>query len=117
MKKVQFESMKNQTDSYYTIVIEDIVTGKVAGTGTLMVEKKFIHHCGKVGHIEDIVVSEDNRGQNLGRLIVETLIEVGKRVGCYKTLLNCLDKNVGFYEKCGMVNKEKTMASLILKHL
>jgi hypothetical protein len=30
---------------------------KVVGAATLLVEKKFIHECGQVGRVEDVVVS------------------------------------------------------------
>ena len=30
---------------------------KIIGASTLVVEKKFIHECGKVGRVEDVVVS------------------------------------------------------------
>ena len=35
-----------------------------------MMEKKFIRDLGVVGHIEDIVVSKEARGKNLGFLCV-----------------------------------------------
>jgi glucosamine-phosphate N-acetyltransferase len=34
---------------------------------------------------------------------------VGKTVGCYKVILDCSEKNVPFYEKCGFTVKEKQM--------
>jgi hypothetical protein len=33
---------------------------QVIGAATLMVEKKFIHECGQVGRVEDVVVSVRN---------------------------------------------------------
>jgi hypothetical protein len=34
--------------SYYVVVIEDTTTHTIAATGALLIEQKFIHHCGKV---------------------------------------------------------------------
>lgn len=45
----------------------DSESGAVVAAGTLLVERKFIHGCGKVGHIEDVVVSHALRGHSLGR--------------------------------------------------
>lgn len=106
----QFLWMKQRAGEYFVVVLEDESTGKVAATGTLLVEHKFIHKLGKVGHIEDIVVSEKYRGKSFGKVIIETLKELSLTVGCYKTILCCLEKNVGFYEKCGLVPKEVSMA-------
>ncbi|KAL0209459.1 hypothetical protein RCL1_007827 [Eukaryota sp. TZLM3-RCL] len=94
-----FDSLPNDT---YVYVIEDVESGKVVAAATLLVEQKFIHQCGKVGHIEDVVVSSTYRGQNLGRVLVERLSELAKQEGCYKTILDCADHNVTFYEKCGL---------------
>lgn len=54
------------------------------GTGALVVERKFIHGLGLVGHIEDIAVSRDQQGKKLGLRIIQALDAVGERVGCYK---------------------------------
>ena len=66
-----------------------------------------------VGHIEDIVSHKDYRGQNLGLIIIDTLKHIGKGQGCYKIILDCSEKNVGFYEKCGFTKKEVEMVLYI----
>ncbi|KAG8528672.1 uncharacterized protein KY384_006359 [Bacidia gigantensis] len=85
---------------YFVIVILD-GEGRVVGTGAVVVERKFIHNLGLVGHIEDIVVSKDQQGKKLGLRIIEALDAVAKEVGCYKTILDCSEANEGFYVKCG----------------
>lgn len=77
---------------------------KVVATGMLVVEQKLIHGCGKVGHIEDIAVAKSQQGKKLGNYLIELLSEISKQNGCYKVILDCLDHNVGFYEKCGYKN-------------
>jgi len=37
-------------------------------------------------------------------------MKIGKAAGCYKVILDCAEKNIGFYEKCGFKRKEVTMA-------
>ena len=44
------------------------VDGKVVGSTTLLIEQKFIHEGGKVGHIEDVVVSKEFEGRGIGIL-------------------------------------------------
>lgn len=97
-------------DTYKQYVVVDTLENKIVGAGTLVMEKKFLRECGVAGHIEDVVVSQACRGQSLGKLIVKSLVEEGKRMGCYKVILDCSEKNVSFYERCGFTRKEVQMA-------
>jgi glucosamine-phosphate N-acetyltransferase len=45
----------------------------------------------------------------LGYWIIETLKHIGAMAGCYKIILDCSEKNVQFYEKCGFKKKEVEM--------
>ncbi|CCK70597.1 glucosamine 6-phosphate N-acetyltransferase KNAG_0E03390 [Huiozyma naganishii CBS 8797] len=73
----------------------------IAAVGTLFLEQKLIHGGGLVGHIEDISVSENYQGKSLGKHLIAHLSNVGRDAGCYKVILDCAEKNIGFYEKCG----------------
>jgi GNAT superfamily N-acetyltransferase len=57
---------------------------KIVGTGALIVERKFLHELGLVGHIEDIAVAKDQQGKKLGLRIIQALDYVAEQVGCYK---------------------------------
>lgn len=59
--------MKSRPGDYFPIVIEDRTKGLVVASATILIERKFIRQCGIVGHIEDVVVHESQRGHNLGR--------------------------------------------------
>lgn len=83
--------------------------GKVIGTTTLLVEQKFIHGCGRVGHIEDVVVHENFRGQGIAYSLLEKAISVAKEARCYKVILNCETNLVTFYEKFGFRKHEIEM--------
>ncbi|GJN72284.1 acetyltransferase [Purpureocillium lilacinum] len=97
--EAQYERMVKQ-EGYYIIVIEDDA-GAVVATGALIVERKFIHNLGAVGHIEDIAVSKSQQGKKLGLRLIQALDFVAERIGCYKSILDCSDANEGFYIKCG----------------
>ena len=75
--------------------------GKIVGATTLLIESKFIHDGGLVGHIEDVVVNKEYQGQKIGEKIMKYLIEIAKNRGCYKTILDCTDDVKPFYEKLG----------------
>ncbi|PHH91333.1 hypothetical protein CDD83_904 [Cordyceps sp. RAO-2017] len=85
---------------YYIVVVEDD-RGAVVATGALIVERKFIHNLGAVGHIEDIAVSKDQQGKKLGLRLIQALDHIAERIGCYKSILDCSVANEGFYVKCG----------------
>ena len=105
----RFYLLKSIPAHYYIIVIEDTASSNIAAAGSIVVEHKFVHKNGLAGHIEDIVVNERYRGKNFGKWIIEQLKVIGERVGCYKIILDCSDKNVPFYEKCGFTKKEVEM--------
>ena len=47
---------RSKSNNVWTIVVED-EGGQLVACGSIFIELKFTHACGKVGHIEDIVVS------------------------------------------------------------
>ena len=96
--------------NHQIFVVEHCESGRVVGSGTLLVEEKLIRNYGKVGHIEDIVIHTDYRGYGLGKILIDHLTSMGKNQACYKCILDCDEKNVGFYENCGYVHKGAEMA-------
>ncbi|KAJ2803847.1 Glucosamine-phosphate N-acetyltransferase-like protein [Coemansia guatemalensis] len=104
-----FEEMQ-RTGCYFVVVVEDLALKKVVASGTLVVEQKILRGCGRVGHIEDIVVAKGQQGKRFGFTIVKQLQEIANATGCYKSILDCDAANAPFYEKCGMENKGVQMA-------
>ena len=85
------------------------VDGKVVGSTTLLIEQKFIHKGGKVGHIEDVVVSKEFEGRGIGIKLVTSLLEVAKVKNCYKTILDCKHELIPFYERIGFKQESNQM--------
>ena len=79
------------------------------GSATLLIEQKFIHRGGLVGHIEDVVVKEGFERRQIGRLIIESLLEESRKRGCYKTILDCKDDVKEFYQKIGFNHESNEM--------
>lgn len=96
----KFDHMK-QTGDYYNVVVEDTHVNQVIATATLIIEHKFIHSCAKRGRIEDVIVNDEHRGKQLGKLLVAVLTLLSKKLNCYKITLECLPKNKDFYQKFG----------------
>lgn len=105
VERLNFLNAKN--DYIIKVIVDN--TGKVVGTGSLVIEYKFIHECASKGHIEDIVIDESMRGKHLGKFLIEELVTISKERGCYKVALCCKDDLVGFYEKCGLIMAEREM--------
>ena len=93
-----FEKINQNSDH---IVVVAIIEEKVVGAATLLIEPKFIHKGGIVGHIEDVVVNKNYQGQGIGEKIIKHLLEIAKTRKCYKTILDCVDEVKPFYEKLG----------------
>ncbi|KFY34030.1 hypothetical protein V494_07125 [Pseudogymnoascus sp. VKM F-4513 (FW-928)] len=105
----RYDWMNTQgSGGYFLLVIED--QGRIVGTGALIVERKFIHNLGLVGHIEDIAVAKDQQGKKLGLKIIQALDFIAAKVGCYKSILDCSEANEGFYVKCGFKRAGLEMA-------
>lgn len=83
--------------------------GKIIGSTTLLIEQKFIHDGGKVGHIEDVVVSREFQSKGIGAIIIKAALDYAKTQGCYKTILDCDDKVMPFYEKLGFTKNSNGM--------
>jgi glucosamine-phosphate N-acetyltransferase len=56
-----------------------------------------------------VVVLNEYRGLNLGKIIIEDLLRISKEENCYKVILDCSEKNIQFYEKCGFYKTEIQM--------
>ena len=87
--EARWHQLRDSNSTYYVIVLEDRSLARVVGAATLVRERKFIHNCGSVGRLEDVVVSDDYRGRQLGKLLVTTASLLAVKLGCYK--VNILD--------------------------
>ncbi|KAJ5367990.1 Glucosamine 6-phosphate N-acetyltransferase [Penicillium cataractarum] len=105
----RYDWIASRNDEYYMLVVCD-GQDNIVGTGSLIVERKFIHSLGMVGHIEDIAVEKNQQGKKLGLRIIQALDFVAEKVGCYKSILDCSEANEGFYVKCGFKRAGLEMA-------
>ncbi|MCX7666466.1 MAG: GNAT family N-acetyltransferase [Gemmataceae bacterium] len=82
---------------------------QIIGTASLIIEQKFIHRGGRIGHIEDVAVHPQAQGKGIGAALIQTLINAARTMKCYKVILGCNDKNIPFYEKQGFHKHENGM--------
>ena len=88
------------------VAIDD---NKIVGSTTLLIEQKFIHEGGLVGHIEDVVVRKDYEGKGVGMKLIKSLLTCAKEKNCYKTILDCKDDVKQFYERIGFKHESNGM--------
>jgi len=91
------------------IIYVAIADKKIIGSTTLLIEQKFIHDGGLVGHIEDVVVRKDYERKGIGIKLVTSMLEHAKEKNCYKTILDCKDDVKQFYEKIGFKRESNCM--------
>ncbi|MDP2684298.1 MAG: GNAT family N-acetyltransferase [bacterium] len=106
-RKIFKEIKKNKNHFIYAAI--DKKSDEIIGMITLLVEPKFIHDCGYLGHIEDVVTRVGHEGQGIGKELVKTAVKQAKKSDCYRVILNCSEDNREFYEKCGFRKKEIEM--------
>jgi len=103
----RYDEMVALKGTYFLAVLE--YEGTIVGTGSLVLERKFIHNRGLCGHIEEVSIHTAHQGKKLGLAMLQTLDNIAVSLGCYKTLLDCNDKNEPFYVKCGYRNMGNEM--------
>src|SRR5262249_37917110 len=81
----------------------------VIGTVSLLIEQKFIHRGGLVGHIEDVSVRPGYEKMGIGTALAQHATEQARKLGCYKVILNCAEHLVSFYESIGFRRHEVQM--------
>jgi len=101
-----FEKISKNPNQITYVAIKD---SKVIGSACILIEQKFIHNGGRVGHIEDVVVEKKFQGKGVGQRLVQALLEYAKKQGCYKTILDCADDLVPFYENLGFKRYSNSM--------
>ena len=70
---------------------------------------KLIRGGNRIGLIEDVAVDENMGSRGTGKALIEKLKEKAVERGCYKTILNCSEDNIPFYEKCDFYLNEVQM--------
>jgi len=73
--KISYKDFCTRLNEINSIIFVIKTINKIIACGSIFIEKKFIHHLGYVGHIEDIVVDKDYRKKGLGRMIINKLTE------------------------------------------
>lgn len=85
----------------------------IKGTISVLYEKKLLHGGKDVAHIEDFVVDKKYRGLNIGKELLEFVINESKQYNIYKIILNCSKSMEVFYKKFKFNHKNIEMSYYI----
>ena len=101
-KAILREIKSNPLHRIFVAVVQDGRNqGLIIGTTTLLVEPKFIFGGGRVAHIEDVAVRVEYQKKGIGFKLVNYATEQAAIMRCVRTVLDCSDENIPFYEKIG----------------
>jgi len=90
-----------ESTSLYHVLVAVAADGAVVGATTLLVEQKFIHGGGLVGHVEDVAVKKGVEGRGIGGSLVKAAVQIARELGCYKVILDCKEELEPFYARLG----------------
>jgi hypothetical protein len=71
----------------HTTKLTRLILATITHTKTV-VELKFIHECGSVGHVSGVMVKH-GQAPRLRRRLIDSLASLAAANGCYKTILSC----------------------------
>ncbi len=103
------EILGERSDANVLTLVALTQENQVIGTVSLILERKFAHGGAYAGHLEDCITRKGYEGQGVGKALVAAIINKAREHGCYKVILDCDQKNMGFYAKNGFKPKEQQM--------
>jgi ribosomal protein S18 acetylase RimI-like enzyme len=97
--------LEDNNITYIVVEADD----RVVGVSSMITINKLIRSGNRIALIEDVAVDKSSTGMGIGSIMIEYLQKLAVERNCYKTILNCSKKNVGFYERLGFYKKEIQM--------
>ena len=91
-------------------VFEDSQANKIVASASILLEQKIIHGGGIVAHLEDVVVDEEYRGNQLGQKLIANIVEKARESGAYKIIADCKPELLSFYSKNGFEKRGEQIA-------
>lgn len=90
--------MNNLNHNHYIFIYKNFKKVPI-GIITLFIEPKLIHGGKCVGHIEDLVVYNNYKGNGIASQLINHCVKIAEENNCYKILLDCKEELIPFYNK------------------
>ncbi len=115
--KLDMNKIQNFNGKIYLAIENDIVVGLIMG---IIEEKdeidKITNDCAKTGSVIELIIKNDNRGNGIGKSLLEKMEEYFKSVDCKRINIEVFGPNkeaLNFYEKNGYIVRDMIVSKQI----
>ena len=100
--ELDMEKVKMQNGKIFLSIEDELVNGLIVGVVETVDEvDKLTNDCAKTGEVLELIVSKKNRGNGVGKILLNKMEEYFKNIGCIRTNIEVFGPNVSglnFYE-------------------
>lgn len=108
--ELDMEKVKMQNGKIFLSIEDELVNGLIVGVVETVDEvDKLTNDCAKTGEVLELIVSKKNRGNGVGKILLNKMEEYFKNIGCIRTNIKVFGPNVSglnFYEENGYVVRD-----------
>ena len=108
--ELDMEKVKMQNGKIFLSIEDELVNGLIVGVVETVDEvDKLTNDCVKTGEVLELIVSKKNRGNGVGKILLNKMEDYFKNIGCIRTNIEVFGPNVSglkFYEKNGYVVRD-----------
>ncbi len=108
--ELDMEKVKMQNGKIFLSIEDELVNGLIVGVVETVDEvDKLTNDCVKTGEVLELIVSKKNRGNGVGKILLNKMEDYFKNIGCIITNIEVFGPNVSglkFYEKNGYVVRD-----------
>ncbi|OIR58673.1 MAG: glucosamine-6-phosphate N-acetyltransferase [Amphiamblys sp. WSBS2006] len=103
----RYDEIAAKGDACHMFVVVHKPTGNIIGAASVILQKKFVHSCCSIGHLEDVVIKKEHQMKGVGTTIVKHVVEHARSLGCRKVITNVEKEFLPFYNKCGLEKRDE----------
>lgn len=101
--EMDMDKVKRQNGKIFLSIENELVNGLIVGVVEVVDEvDKLTNDCAKTGEILELIVSKNNRGNGVGKMLLNEIEEYFKTIGCIRANIEVFGPNISglkFYEK------------------
>lgn len=93
--ELDMEKVKMQNGKIFLSIEDELVNGLIVGVVETVDEvDKLTNDCAKTGEVLELIVSKKNRGNGVGKILLNKMEEYFKNIGCIRTNIEVFGPNV-----------------------